>query len=57
MTPTGVGNAAAGAGATVSCIEGFNLHAFLGEAGQIIGLLSGVASISWIVYQWWKSRK
>jgi hypothetical protein len=45
------------AGAGVSCMIGFDLHAALGYAGQIVGLLSGIASLSWIVYQMYRASK
>jgi hypothetical protein len=45
------------AGAAVSCSVAFNWHAALGVAGQIAGLLSGVASFGWVAYQMWRSRK
>lgn len=43
--------------AAVSCAIGFNLHEFLGYAGQIVGLLSGVVSVSWVVYQMYQAYK
>lgn len=50
---TGAPIAAAG----VSCVIGFDLHAALGIAGQIVGLLSGVLSISWVAYQFLQAIK
>lgn len=44
------------AGAGVSCVMGFDLHTALGYAGQIIGIIAGIVSIAWVVYQWRKSR-
>lgn len=45
------------AAAGVSCVLGFDLHTFLGYAGQIVGLISGIVSISWVVYQMYKASK
>lgn len=45
------------AGSFVSCITGFDLHAALGYIGQIIGILSGIVSVAWVLYQFWKARK
>lgn len=45
------------AGAGVSLVIGFDLHAALGYAGQIVGLLSGIASLSWICYQMYIAAK
>lgn len=45
------------AAGAVSCVIGFNWHAALGVAGQIIGVVSGTASLAWVVYQWWRSHK
>lgn len=45
------------AAAGVSCVIGFDLHAFLGYAGQIVGLISGVVSVSWVLYQMYQSYK
>lgn len=41
----------------VSCYMGFDLHQFLGYAGQIIGIVSGALSILWVAYQWHKQSK
>lgn len=43
-------------GSTVSWVTAFNLHAFLGTMGQIIGILSGLSSFGWVVYQIWHER-
>jgi hypothetical protein len=43
------------AAAGVSCVIGFDLHAFLGYAGQIVGLISGIVSVSWVLYQMYRS--
>lgn len=51
------GTAPALTGSAVSCYEGFNMHATLGDVGQIIGILSGLASLAWVAYQYWSSRK
>lgn len=45
------------AAAGVSCVIGFDLHAFLGYAGQIIGILSGIVSLAWVAYQFAQSVK
>jgi hypothetical protein len=37
--------------AGVACFTGFDLHAALGYAGEIVGLVSGVLSIVWVAYQ------
>ena len=39
------------AGATVSVVTGFTLHDLLGVTGQIIGILSGLSSLGWVIYQ------
>lgn len=43
--------------AAMSCVIGFDLHAFLGYAGQVVGLISGVVSVSWVLYQMYQSFK
>jgi len=45
------------AGAAVSCVIGFDLHAALGYVGQIVGILSGLVSLVWVVYQMRKAAK
>jgi hypothetical protein len=45
------------AGAAVSCVVGFDLHAVLGLTGQIIGIISGLASVAWVLYQMRKATK
>lgn len=44
-------------GSTVSCYTGFDVHIALGYAGEIIGILSGAASLAWVIYQFWSSRR
>lgn len=43
--------------AGASVVLGFDLHAVLGIIGQIVGILSGVASLGWVGYQFYLSRK
>jgi hypothetical protein len=45
------------AAAGVSCVMGFDLHEVLGYVGQIIGILSGIVSVSWVVYQGYRAYK
>jgi hypothetical protein len=45
------------AGAATSCYIGFDWHSALGYAGQIIGILSGLASFAWLAYQFYKSKQ
>lgn len=49
--------AAPAVAAGVSCVLGFDLHTALGYAGQIIGILSGLASFTWIAWQLAQSIK
>jgi hypothetical protein len=44
-------------GAGVSCGVAFDFHTVLGETGHIVAILSGLASIAWVVYQYLQSRK
>lgn len=41
----------------VSCYWGFDMHAALGEIGQVVGIISGIASLVWVAYQFYQSRK
>lgn len=36
---------------------GFDLHAILGYTGQIVGILSGIVSLVWVIYQMRKNSK
>jgi len=45
------------AAAGVSCMIGFDLHAVLGYAGQIVGILSGLISILWVGYQMYRAAR
>ena len=49
------GDRAAIAGSAVACTTGFDLHVALGYAGQVAGILSGLASFAWVAYQFWRS--
>jgi hypothetical protein len=49
------GTMAAGAASAASCFTGFDLHSALGYIGQIVGILSGLASFGWLAYQFYRS--
>lgn len=51
------GTGSAVCGSAVSLTTGFDLHSFLGTAGEVVGLISGVMSIAWVVYQFVQSRR
>jgi hypothetical protein len=57
MTFIQTSNVAPVCAAGVSCAIGFNLHDFLSYTGQIVGILSGFASIGWVLYQAYRSSK
>lgn len=51
------GTPSAVAGSTVSCVMGFNIHTILGDVGEVVGILSGAASLAWVAYQFIQSRR
>lgn len=44
-------------GSVISCYAGFDLHSTFSELGQVIGILSGIASLAWVIYQFVQTRK
>lgn len=51
------GTKSALAGSAVSCVTGFDLHTLIGDLGHAVGILSGAASIAWVIYSFVQSRK
>lgn len=44
-------------GSVISCYAGFDIHSTFSALGQFIGIVSGVASIAWVIYQFMQTRK